>query len=95
MVGSYRKRPVTIQATQWTGGQIDALRVMKWINSGGGYALLAADEHNIMIDEYKIMIETLEGVMWARVGDWIIRGVKGEYYPCKPDIFAATYEPTT
>lgn len=40
-----------------------------------------------------IEIPTLEGVMEANVGDWIIRGVKGEFYPCKPDIFAATYEP--
>ena len=40
-----------------------------------------------------MLIETLEGVMCATPGDWIIRGVKGELYPCKPDIFAATYEP--
>jgi hypothetical protein len=40
-----------------------------------------------------IVIDTLEGGMDASVGDWIIRGVKGEFYPCKPDIFAATYEP--
>lgn len=40
-----------------------------------------------------ISIETLEGDMKANPGDWIIKGVKGEYYPCKPDIFAMTYEP--
>lgn len=40
-----------------------------------------------------LLIRTLEGVMEARDGDWIIKGVKGEFYPCKPDIFAATYEP--
>lgn len=40
-----------------------------------------------------ILITTLEGTMRADRGDWIIRGVKGEFYPCKPDIFAATYEP--
>ncbi len=39
------------------------------------------------------VIETLEGTMRAEIGDWIIRGVKGELYPCKPDIFTATYEP--
>ncbi|MEE7714225.1 hypothetical protein V3J85_23230 [Bacillus sp. 5001] len=43
---------------------------------------------------YSISIPTLEGVMTADEGDWIIRGVQGEFYPCKPDIFAATYEPT-
>jgi hypothetical protein len=40
-----------------------------------------------------ITIETLEGMMWASLGDWIIKGVKNEFYPCKPDIFEATYEP--
>lgn len=40
----------------------------------------------------KIAIETLEGTMTANVGDWIIKGVKGEFYPCKPDIFAQTYD---
>jgi hypothetical protein len=42
---------------------------------------------------FGIAIETLEGVMVASPGDWIIRGVQGEFYPCKPDIFEATYEP--
>lgn len=43
--------------------------------------------------EFTVDIETLEGTMRAEPGDWIIKGVKGEYYPCKPDIFALTYEP--
>lgn len=43
--------------------------------------------------ETMVSIETLEGVMTANPGDWIITGIKGERYPCKPDIFAATYEP--
>ncbi|WP_204664866.1 hypothetical protein [Dyadobacter sandarakinus] len=43
--------------------------------------------------EDKILIPTLEGVMEASLGDWIIRGVNGEFYPCKPDIFEKTYEP--
>ena len=41
----------------------------------------------------RLIISTLEGLHWADPGDWIIRGVQGEFYPCKPDIFAATYEP--
>jgi hypothetical protein len=44
-------------------------------------------------DDGSVAIETLEGTMTANVGDWIIRGVKGELYPCRDDIFAATYEP--
>ena len=51
----------------------------------------------VVIEAYQALevtlIETLEGTMRAEVGDWIITGVKGERYPCKPDIFAATYEP--
>lgn len=44
-------------------------------------------------DESAVYIKTLEGTMRADIGDWIIRGVQGELYPCKPDIFEATYEP--
>ena len=85
---NYRKRPVTIQAVQLTKPslpqQIDqVLSWMAWNNcpackpeSGGG----------------GITIATLEGVMIASPGDWIIKGVQGEFYPCKPDIFAQTYE---
>jgi hypothetical protein len=43
--------------------------------------------------EGEIYLDTLEGTMRADVGDWVIKGVKGEFYPCKPDIFEATYEP--
>lgn len=46
----------------------------------------------ISADGRAVVIRTLEGDMWAYPGDWIIRGVQGEFYPCKPDIFAATYE---
>ena len=45
-----------------------------------------------MTGDHEVVIHTLEGDMRADKGDWIIRGVKGEFYPCKPDIFAATYE---
>lgn len=50
---------------------------------------------NGMSDNAFASIETLEGIMNARRGDWIIRGVKGDLYPCKPDIFEATYEPVS
>jgi hypothetical protein len=75
----YRKKPVVIEAIQYTGS--NANEVLKWaslaylIEKAGG-----------------IEIETLEGVMRASPGDWVIRGVRGELYPCKPDIFEATYE---
>lgn len=78
----YRKKPIVIEAIQHRAGhQFDAF---------------CADvvKGNIRYPEDGTMlIRTLEGEMCANPGDWIIRGVKGELYPCKPDIFAATYEP--
>lgn len=65
----------------------DAPIAIAWINDAGGYAGPTKD--NILGE---IAIKTLEGVMHARLGDWIIRGVEGEFYPCKPGIFDATYE---
>jgi hypothetical protein len=77
----YRKKPVVIDAVQWTGDnfhEVDEFtnETCLWDSEGLG-----------------LIIPTLEGDHLACVGDWIIRGVKGEFYPCKPDIFAWTYEP--
>lgn len=77
-MGTYRKKPVEIQAIQWTGENIDEIR--NFIGE------MDRDEQN------RVSISTLEGVMKADVNDWIIRGVKGEFYPCKPHIFDVTYE---
>lgn len=79
----YRKKPVVIDAWPFDGSWDSARHVVNlsdkifWSDNGGG----------------SMSIETLEGTMTANAGDWIIKGVKGEFYPCKPDIFAATYEP--
>lgn len=81
-VQRFRKKPVVIEAIQWRGEQ-DCEAV---------FAFLGYDHPADEGDHSLIHIETLEGVMEASPGDWIIRGVKGEFYPCKPDIFAATYE---
>jgi len=90
----FRKKPVVIEAVQFTnpdGPLPDGMRrgEKKW---GGG------DAYQIDLNRkygpiYGFFIDTLEGVMEVRVGDWIITGVKGEKYPCKPDIFEMTYEP--
>lgn len=89
----YRKRPVVIEAWHWlfSPEQEDA---PTWINDAqgiwpaiGGIAFEPDHVHGP-----RICIASLEGVMVASPGDWIIQGVKGELYPCKPDIFAATYE---
>lgn len=74
----YRKRPVVIDALLFDGG--NGADVADW--SGG------------TVDEDRVMIPTIEGDLTASPGDYVIRGVAGEFYPCKPDIFAATYEPT-
>lgn len=81
----FTKKPVQIEAREHTGDASSAAGLVKWILSQGGEASA--------IGEF-LLIETLEGTHRANPGDWIIRGVKGEFYPCKPDIFAATYEPS-
>lgn len=85
----YRKKPVVIEAVQWNGVNRHAVLQFTGYNAENAKAIFWRDQN-----DGEIVIRTLEGDMTASVGDWIIRGVKGELYPCKPDIFAATYEPT-
>ena len=81
----YRKKPVVIEAFKWTGG-IDQLEDPEWI-------VEEIKKGNVWFDRPSTMkIKTLEGVMTAQIGDYIIQGVNGEIYPCKPDIFEKTYE---
>lgn len=77
----YRKKPVVIEADIYNGGEDEARRLVDWIGT-----VVHDPEDNTL------EIETLEGVMKAQPGDYIIKGIKGEFYPCKPDIFEATYE---
>ena len=82
MADKYRKKPDVVEAVQWDGQNREEIKTFVGESldaawSVGGYCF----------------IDTLEGKMNAARGDWIIRGVKGEFYPCKPDIFEATYEP--
>lgn len=77
-VKQYRKKPVIINAIQYDGQ-----------NGSDIFHIFAGHLSNY--DDY-MEIDTLEGRMRAEVGDWIIEGIKGEVYPCKPDIFEATYE---
>lgn len=83
---TFRKKPVEIEAVKCA----DALqgRMPPWL-------LVACETGGAAIrpETREVKILTLEGNMIANEGDWIIKGVKGEFYPCKPDIFAATYEP--
>ncbi len=100
----YQKRPVVIEAVELTWGNWNEICDFvgvgylsegqaqgTWINEKGE----ATDEPQLhrSVATLGLLIPTLEGVMLAREGDYIIKGVKGEFYPCKPDIFAETYEP--
>lgn len=87
----FRKKPVVIEAVRWTVDNLDEVLALAsthadllrkdFTAAGGGVILGGA-----------LIIPTLEGDHQANPGDWIIKGVKGEIYPCKPDIFEATYE---
>jgi len=88
-VAKYRKRPVVIEAARWMPDQFPEVgEVVGWLMAAG------CDFHHPsgMGGTTTLAIRTLEGEMLAQPGDWIIRGVKGEFYPRKPDIFEATYE---
>ena len=83
----FRKKPVVIEAYQLPqAGEDVPHSFYDWVDEVG-FSQWESDR-----DE-GLLIHTLEGTMRADPGDWIIKGVKGEFYPCKPDIFAATYEP--
>lgn len=85
----YRKKPVVIEAKQLS--EENYTEIKGWINGDDGTG--TAHPAYLGSGPISVCIRTLEGEMRADVGDWIIKGVKGEFYPCKPDIFDATYEP--
>lgn len=88
MSGRYVKKPVTVDAFQWKGQPKEEWPdwfVEEWPRMSMG----SVDGCAVLV------IPTLEGVMQAAYGDWIICGIRGEIYPCKPDIFEQTYEAVT
>lgn len=100
----FRKKPVVIEARRATGDTAQWMDVYQWVeqNTLGSFEPLAVIEgrepcpaSGVSIDprDGRMMIATLEGFHHVNLGDWVIRGVQGEFYPCKPDIFDATYEP--
>jgi hypothetical protein len=80
-MGRYRKKPVVIDAIRFDGHNANQIAAL--------FGFPPADPGVL---KHTIVIDTLEGEMTAHVGDWVIRGVAGEPYPCKNDIFEATYE---
>jgi hypothetical protein len=83
---TFRKKPVEIEAWQ---------NPPRTANDGWSEVPLWVAQGASRITGGRWIIPTLEGEMMAEPGDWIIRGVKGELYPCKPDIFAVTYDPVS
>lgn len=93
MVKQYRKKPVVIEAVQLDN--INAPDVVRWIGEDKAKMELESDtayQAGKAPPVFSVTIKTLEGDMKAMPGDYVIRGVNGEFYPCKPDIFAKTYE---
>lgn len=84
-MAKYRKKPVEVEAVQFTRKNI--IEVMKFTNNQVEIAV-----YRPVIGKMTGRIQTLEGYMILNENDWIIKGVKGEFYPCKPDIFKKTYE---
>ena len=86
MIKSFVKKPITIQAIKWTAYNFDEIK-----------QFVGEDNLDLFGSHTNpdLVIHTLEGDHHALVGDWIIQGVRGEFYPCKPDIFEQTYEEAT
>lgn len=91
MAQQYRKKPVVIEAVQWTGGVISTTQIEAFVGSTLK-RYYNNDNPNETTPVSGLIIPTLEGNMLASIGDYIIKGVRGEFYPCKPDIFEATYD---
>ena len=92
----FKKKPVIIEAFLWTGGNHRVMNNFLSVDDDANSKPLAMGNKNYYIDHAKVdgglIIKTLEGEHIASIGDWIIKGVNGEFYPCKPDIFVKTYE---
>jgi hypothetical protein len=94
MIREFRKKPVVVEAVHWTGENLH--EVISFTDGPPNVRTMHAgmkwQEYADLVARDGLKIYTLEGTMMASVGDWIIKGVKGEFYPCKPDILTATYD---
>lgn len=85
----FRKKPVVIEARQWDGSMETGAELFGWITDCGHQVAFGG----LIGEEPDFQIYTLEGMHKVTPGDYVIKGVHGEFYPCKPDIFEKTYEP--
>lgn len=86
----YRKKPVVIEAVVWNGDNLK--EIIEFTGLDESAKKWSWEEYEQVVKDFGLKIFTLEGSHMASVGDYIIRGVKGEFYPCKPEIFEMTYE---
>ncbi len=88
----FRRKPLVIEARQFNGDVESGTAIIRWAHTGLPPEMNAIIRFADLAGYHMLTIRTLKGDMRAVAGDWIIRGIKGEFYPCKPDIFTATYE---
>lgn len=92
----YRKKPVVIEAIKLTGDRQNVKEILEFmgqkVNTDSRIVCDKFDDYVEIVKKNGITIQTLEGKHQASLGDYVIKGVKGEFYPCKPDIFEMTYE---
>lgn len=81
-MGRYRKKPAVIEAIQWLGTNFNEIQ-----------EFTRGSNQKLKVINRRIRIQSLEGAIYADELDYIIKGIKGEFYPCKPDIFVKTYDP--
>lgn len=84
-MAKFCKKPVVIEAVQWSGSNWH--EILDFVVSQGGAIHTVQEDH-----EFVVKVKTLEGEMTGRPTDWIIRGIAGEFYPCRDEIFQETYE---
>lgn len=91
----FRKKPVVIEAMQWDGTPEDATDIIDWVLANGGTASYDPAFVNRGGEDVsqQLRVTTLDSVARLFPGDWMMRGTVGEFYPCKPDVFAESYEP--
>jgi len=85
------KKPVIIDALQWDGTRVSADNISKAFPKLITYKFIYDEDSTPFTTPYSWVIYTLEGTITAKPNDWIIKGIKGEFYPCKPDVFEQSY----
>lgn len=90
-MAKFKKNPIEIEALQWTGDNLKEIIDFTGLHQSA--EKWTWEQYEAFVAAQGLKIFTLEGAMMASVGDWIIKGIKGELYPCKPDVFEITYSP--